>query len=150
MRCMHAAILFVVAGTGFAQEKIPVRYGIEADPDRYPQKTAKDALRSVLKAIESRRVEYLLAHLAEPAFVDQRVKDLGGRFEVMVQETAKKLDADPESLRELRRILSDGEWQEQGDIASAKVADVRGKMVFLKRIGNRWFLENRTRPAKDS
>jgi len=139
----------VAASTAAGQEKIPPRYNVEADVDRLSQKTPQDALRSLLKAIESKRVDYALAHIAEPAFVDQRVKDVGGRFEVMVQETTRKLDADPESIRELRKFLTDGEWQDQGDTASAKCKDVRGKQVYFKKIGNRWFFENRTTPAKE-
>ena len=108
-----------------------------------------ETLRSVFRAIEARRVDYVLAHLAEPAFVDKRVCDLGGRFDAMVRETVQKLDADPESVRELRRFLSDGAWKVEGDAASATSKEVRGKMVFLRKAGTRWFLENRTAPAKD-
>lgn len=145
-----ACVLAIVLASAVAgQDKIPPRYGVEADVDRLPQKTPQDTLRSLLKSIDGKRVDYVLAHLADPAFVDQRVKDTGGRFEVMVQETARKLDADPESIRELRKFLTDGEWQDQGDSASAKAKDVRGKMVYFKKIGNRWYFENRTTPAKD-
>src|SRR4051812_8174040 len=96
-----ALVLLPLAATGRAQtepeKKIPPRFGVEVDFDRFPQATPKEALRSVLKAIEARKFDYLLAQLAEPTFVDKRVKELGGRFELMVKETAQKLDADPES-----------------------------------------------------
>src|SRR4051812_42222355 len=147
MKRFALAVLLVSFAAVSAEDKIQVRYKIEADNDLYPQKTAQDTLRSVLKAIDARRIDYVLAHLADPAFVDQRVKDVGSRFDVMVQETTRKLDADPEMLRELRRFLADGEWQEQADAASVKCKEVRGKMVYFKKIGNRWFLENRTTPA---
>ena len=131
-----------------AEEKIKPRYGVEAI-DKYGQKTPKDTLRSVLAAIEAKRVDYVLAHLADPAFVDERVKQTGGRFEIMVKETTQKLDADPESLRELRKFLSDGEWKEDGNNTSANCPDVKGKQVYLKKIGDRWFFMNRVKPAKD-
>src|ERR1700730_2098422 len=82
-----------------ADEKIKPRYGVEAN-DSYKQGKPAETLRSVLAAIEAKKVDYVLAHLADPAFVDERVKQTGGRFEVMVKETTQKLEADPESLRE--------------------------------------------------
>ena len=149
MKCTVLTIVLLVMPTVSAQEKAPARFNIESDLDRLSQKTAKDTLRSVLTAIEAKRINYVLAHLADPVFVDQRVKDTGGRFEVMVQETTKKLDSDAESLPELRKFLTDGEWKEEETTASASCKDVRGKMIYFKKIGNRWFLENRTSPAKD-
>jgi hypothetical protein len=143
-----ALALVLTGGIVGAQEKIPPRFNIDADVDQFPQKTPQDTLRSVLKAIEAKRVNYLLAHLADPAFVDQRVKDVGGKFEIMVQETTKKFDADPESLRQMRKFLTDGEWKEDGNVASASSKEVRGKSMYFKKIGNRWFLENRKEAGK--
>jgi len=150
MKRIVLSIVGVMAPMVMAQERIPPRYNIESDIDRLPQKTPKETLRSVLAAIEAKRINYVLAHLAEPTFVDQRIKDTGGRFDVMVQETTRKLEADAESLRELRKFLTDGEWKDEETTASASCKDVRGKMVYFKKIGNRWFLENRTSPAKDA
>lgn len=133
-----------------AEKKIAPRFGVDADLDRYPQATAKDALRSVLKAIEAKKFDYLLAHLADPKFVDDRVKDAGGKFEVMVRETARKFERDPEAFRVLRKFLSDGTWPaDPGDAVEVKCESVRGQQLFLKKIGNRWFLENRTRADKE-
>jgi hypothetical protein len=125
--------------------KPTTRYNIEVDLDNYPQATPKDALASVIKAIERKRVEYLLAHLTDPDFVDQRVKDLGGKFPELVREATVKLIDDPEALRKLRRIEKDGEWEMAEGKASAKVKDVR-EQAFLRKVGERWFLENRTEP----
>lgn len=127
-------------------EKVPPRFNVAVDPDVYPQKTPKDTVRSVLKAIEAKKFDYLLAQLAEPEYVDQFVKDAGGKFADAVRIVADKHDRDPETARQLRQFLSDGEWTEDGDTASAKAADVGGRHVFLKKIGDRWFLLNKTRP----
>lgn len=145
---MRAAVvcLLVVAGASLAQEKIAPRYGIEADTDRYAQKSAKDTLRSVLQAIEAKKIDYLLAHLAEPSFVDERVKQTGGKFEVMVQETTAKLNADPESIRTLRDLLSSGEWKEEAETASVAKAGMNGKSAHFRKIGTRWYFENRQKP----
>jgi hypothetical protein len=153
MRCALAVCaLIIAAGLGLSQQArpdvIPPRYGIDADLVTYPQATPKDDLRSVLKAIDARRIDYMLAHLADPEFVDQRVKDLGGRFENLVRVTTENLADDPESVRDLRRYLSDGDWQEGGDAASVGHKDIKGRQAFFRKIGTRWFLENRRKPAK--
>jgi hypothetical protein len=146
------ALVFFVGGLASAQEKIAPRFGVEADTDRFPQKSARDTLRSVLGAIEAKRVDYVLAHLAEPAFVDERVRQVGGRFEVMVRETTAKLQADPESVRDLRRLLAEGTWVEEDATASVSLKDLPGRSAFFKKLGTRWFFENRqtTPPAKGS
>ena len=81
MRCL--ALLLVLAvhlPVGLAQDKEPSptnRYGIALNLRAYPQATPKETLASVLQAIEQKRFDYLMAQLAEPSFVDERVKQAG-------------------------------------------------------------------------
>src|SRR5439155_9853990 len=106
------------------QEAIPRRYGIEANLRDYPQETPKETLASVLRAIERGRINYLLAHLADPAFVDQRVKEVyGGDFEELVRETTGKLSDNPAAVKELQRFLKEGEWEGGDTTASAKLKE---------------------------
>ena len=141
------AVAVAVAGVS-AQEAKPekpvIRYGVEPELERYPQTTPKDALRAVLKAINDGHVHYLLAQLTDPEFVDLRVKDRGGKFDKVVEETKSLYAADPEKVRTLRRFLVDGEFEEMGDAAAVKLKDVKSRAVFLKRMAGRWYLENRT------
>src|SRR5262245_55933096 len=65
-------VLLLVSLPGRAGEG--KRYGVTRDAKSYPQASAKEALASVLKAIRDRKFDYLVAHLADPAFVDDRVK----------------------------------------------------------------------------
>jgi hypothetical protein len=145
-------LVLLTAGPGVTRQgrsSAPVpRYGIDADLETYPQASAKDALRSALKAIDAHRIDYMLAQLADPEFVDKRVQELGGRFENLVRVTTANLADDPESVRELRRFLSEGEWQESGDTAAVGHKEVKGRQAFFKKIGNRWYMENRRKPAK--
>jgi hypothetical protein len=46
--------------------KSTTRYGIQPNVELYPQSTPKEALGSVLKAIDAGRLPYLLAQLADP------------------------------------------------------------------------------------
>jgi hypothetical protein len=137
-------------GGACAQEKEkdtkpPRRYGVEADLERFPQDTREHALASVLKAIDQRKVEYLLAQLADPQFVDKRVQGYGGNFDEMVRETTAKLTNEPETVRQLRRFAEEGEWEGDEETATVKLKDVKDQ-VFLRHAGTRWFLENRKQP----
>ena len=79
---------------------------------------------------------------------DARIEaELGGRFENLVRVTTESLTDDPESVRDLRRFLADGEWQESGEAASVKHKEVKGRQAFFRKMGSRWFLENRRKPS---
>jgi hypothetical protein len=130
-----------------AQETAPRRYGIEANLRDYPQESPKETLASVLRAIDRRRINYLLAQLADPAFVDKRVKEVyGNDFEELVRETTHKLSDNPAEVKQLARFLKDGEWEGGDTTASVKLKDVKDRQVFFHKIGPRWYLENRQKP----
>jgi hypothetical protein len=119
------------------------RYGIEPNLELYPQSKPEETLASVLQAIERKRITYLLAHLADPDFVDNRVKKVyGGDFDEMVKETTTKLAGNPDSVKELHRFLTEGEWERGENKASASLKDIKDRKVYMRRIGKRWFLEN--------
>jgi hypothetical protein len=121
------------------------RYGIEPDLETFPQKTPQEALGSVIRAIDDRRIDYLLAQLALPEYVDDRVKRVhGGRFEAMVEETTAKLNSDLGVVKKLRRFLNEGTWEVEGANASARLKDVPDR-VFLRSIDGRWFFDNSRR-----
>jgi hypothetical protein len=130
-------------GRSHAQAKSDRRFGIDYEPDNYSQKTAKEALASVVRAIDARKVDYLLAQLADPAYVDKRVQDLDGNFRKLVNEMTDRLASDPTTLKELKRFASEGEWEEGEDSATARLKDVKTRAVFFKKIDNRWYFENR-------
>jgi hypothetical protein len=125
------------------------RYGVVLNIRRYPQATPKETLASVLQAIDDQRIDYLLAHLADPSWVDERVKRLGGSFEDAVKETRTKLADNAEAVKELRRFLREGEWNAGEANASVTLKDVKDRMVFFRKIENRWYLENRQQPPKE-
>jgi hypothetical protein len=118
------------------------RYGIQADLKAYPQATPKEALASVLKAIDAKRIDYLLAQLADPDWVDKRVKGNGGSFTEVVEETTAQLIGDPGPAKLLRRFLKDGTWNVGDTRASVRLKDVEER-VYLHKVDGRWFLENR-------
>lgn len=142
------AILALPLGESPAQApaKTDRRYNVEYDPDNYSQKTAKEALSSVIKAMDGRKIDYLLAQLADPSFVDKRVQAHGGNFKEFVRQTAERLNSDPTLLRELKRFANEGMWEEADDVTTVRLKDVKARAVFLKKIENRWYLEDRQKP----
>ena len=132
------------------------RYGLEYSPTLYPQKSPKDAMNSVMKALDARRTDYLLAHLTDPTFVDKRVVEYKQRFTKgedaaktllaftrLIDETEGHFRADPPLLRELRVFVREAEWEEKEDGAVGTAKAVPARKVFLKRVGDRYFMENR-------
>jgi hypothetical protein len=138
----------VLLSSAQAQETdAPRRYGIIAKLDTYPQATAKEALASVITALENRRFDYLLAQLTDPSFVDKRVKDVyDGNFDEFVRETTTKLNDNPATLKELKRFLKEGEWEGEDASATAKLKDIKDRQVFMKKVGKRWYFENKQKP----
>jgi hypothetical protein len=159
MRAVSLVLLNLVAvGVALAQEgSAGKRYGVELQADRYPQKTPQEALQSVLKAIDNQRVFYLLAHLADPAFVDERVRDIKKQaglkgpeaaqdlvaFDQLVKEVSAHFREDPSLIRELRRLAKEGEWQAGDDKASARLKSNPNRRAFFRKLDDRWFLENK-------
>jgi hypothetical protein len=152
------AVLTVLAGVacaavvaaGEAKEPAPAkRHGVEADLKAYPQATPKEALASVVKAVEDKRIDYLVAQLTDPVFVDRRVKDTAGDFDGLVKEATAKLVDDPGPARQLQRLLKDGDWDVQDERASVRLKDARDRWCYFRKADGRWFLENRSRPETD-
>src|SRR5207248_7624420 len=99
---MRAAVILgvfvVLVGSAPAQKKDEPpakRHGVEPDLDGYPQTTPKDALRSMIRAADAGRFDYLVAQLADPDWVDGRVKVLGS-FERLMQGVRDNFANNPE------------------------------------------------------
>ncbi|HVS37492.1 MAG TPA: hypothetical protein VMS17_18155 [Gemmataceae bacterium] len=132
------------AGLWAADGAPSTRYGLEVDLKMYPQSTPKECLGSVLKAAESGRSDYLAAQLADPQFIDDRVKMLfGGDFRELVKDVQARLD--PAAVKQLHRFFSDGEWTADADAASVHLKDDDDRAVFFRKIDGRWYMENRTK-----
>ena len=94
---------------GDDKSKDSTRFGVPLDLAIYPQSKPSDAMASVLKAIDNKRLDYLAAQLADPAFIDARVKVFGGRFQDQVDDLRARLD--PSTVKLLNRYARDGEWR---------------------------------------
>ncbi len=151
MRAYVLVLVTLACGSGVPaqafQERRPApRYGIEPNLEDFPQKTPQQALGSVLKAFRDGKIDYLAAQLADPAYVDARVRKVhGGRFEDFVREIREKHANDPGTVKRLERYLAEGTWESEGAVASARLKDAPER-VYLRKVNGRWYLENRNRP----
>lgn len=153
-------VVFVIGAFSYAQEpakkKTPPRYAYEVDEVTYPQKTPAEAMASIVKAIDRRNFDYLIAQMADPLYVDYWVeqykkevkqgKEEGKRFlgfEKLVRETATYYQNDPLIARDLRIFAKDAKWEEREDLAIGTVETVPARKVYLRKYGERWFLENK-------
>ena len=154
------ALIFLCAFSTAQDEVKPkkavLRFGFIVDEITYSQKTPKDALKSIVTALDRNRTDYMLAQLADPAYVDYWVerfkqdfalgKEEGRRllaFDRLTRETAKYFENDPLIVKELRVFSKQAEWKVEDNIAVGTVDTIPARKVFLKKIGERWFIENR-------
>jgi hypothetical protein len=144
-------------GQGAGGDKPVIRYRIDANFEKYPQNEPRQALASVVKALEAGQYEYLLAHLADPAFVDKRVEEYKAQikqklaedgktllaFDRLANETREHFKEDPGTVRELLLFAKSGDWETKDANAEARVKTIPARRVFMKKIDNRWYLEDR-------
>lgn len=123
------------------------RYGIGADLTAFPQDTPQKTLGSVLKAVETKKWDYLVAQLADPEFVDERIKRVfGGKFADQVEDTQARLD--PFVLKQMRRFLDKGAWTIKGSAAVVRLPAPERKVVRFRQKDGRWFLEHPSQPPR--
>ena len=156
---MVALVLIVSAraeGQAGDKGKAIRRFGIDLDTKSFPQSNPKEALGSVVKAISDNRIDYLLAFLADPEFVDKHVakyanqldpslkqaSKVNAAFDRLVKETTENFLDDPSKVKELKRFLADGEWDEGKSAFTLR--NLKARSVFMKRLPNeRWVLLDR-------
>jgi hypothetical protein len=148
-----AALFFVSSLVAQTQEG--ARYGYDILENKYPQKSPEDALASVIKTIETKKFEYLMAQLADPAYVDKKVeeykKPVTGKeesrtllaFDRLARETAKYFQDDPILVKDLKRFAKEGMWKTEAAMAVCTLKAFPGRQVFMRKVRNRWFLENK-------
>lgn len=138
-----STILFCLAAPVHA-EPLASRFGVPPDPKSFPQATAKEALASVVKAVELKRFDYLLAHLSDPEWVETRLETSAGGFKELVQETAEKFDGP--SVKLLQKFLKDGEYETLDASATVRLKSNKDRVVRLKKHDKRWHFQNAYRP----
>ena len=99
MRKSLAIAVLLAAWPAAAQEPsgpIQPRYGVVAAPEAYPQRTPREALLSAARAIERGKVDYLVAHVIDPRFIDARVT---ARARLIEEDIERQLRAERDAQR---------------------------------------------------
>ncbi len=94
--------------------------------------------------------------MADPLYVDYWVerykdevaqgKDIGKRlfaFERLARETSAYYQNDPLIVKDLRIFAKEAKWDEKDDLAVGTVETIPARKVYLRKLGERWFLENK-------
>src|SRR5262249_4898463 len=87
----------------------------------------------------AKRADYIVAQLADPQFVDRRVKETG-HDELLAEATAKLVD-DPGAAKQLRALLEKGTWEKEGATATVGLKEGSDRTVTFVRSEGRWFLQ---------
>lgn len=150
MRLMMAMLLVLGCGVLAAGQGVRfTRYNVDYDSNSFSQETPKQALNSVIRALSEKRVDYLLAQLSDPEFVDNQVRRVfAGKFDELVKAVRTKITNDPDVMKNLVRFSKEGEWQSGDTTASVKLKDMR-EQVFFRRIDNRWYFQNQKNAAPE-
>lgn len=64
-------------------------------------------------------------------------------FKQLVRDVQDKLTDDPEAIKELRRFFRQGAFSDGDAAVRVGLPDVKDRAVFLRKVGDRWFVENR-------
>lgn len=64
-------------------------------------------------------------------------------FKLFAADVADKLRDDPDTLRDFKKILREGTFADEGAGTRAEHPTVKYKALYFKKVGDRWFLENR-------
>jgi hypothetical protein len=69
-------------------------------------------------------------------------------YPLLVSDVKERLADDPQVMKDLRRFYREGTFDESGRVT---LPDIKDRAVYLKKIGDRWFMENRQTdgPAKE-
>jgi hypothetical protein len=83
----------------------------------------------------------------DPAAFAKRVEEEATwrGYRQLVNEIGERFREDPAHLRDLQRYLRDGETTIAENAAKIEIRKEPGKALYFRKVGNRWFIEDRTR-----
>ena len=64
-------------------------------------------------------------------------------FKQLVRDVNDKILDDPESFRDMRKLFSDGKFEDIETGAKVTHPAVKDRALYFRKVGDRWFLENR-------
>jgi hypothetical protein len=81
-------LVLVVTPVAIAQQaaKDERQFGISLNSDFYPQDSPKNTMTSLIRALDKERYDYIVAHLLNPAYVDEQLRAAAPTFENEARE----------------------------------------------------------------
>jgi hypothetical protein len=74
-------------------------------------------------------------------------------FRQLIRDLEEKVLSDPQSMRDMKKLLKEGKFEDIETGAKVTHMDVKDRALYFRKIGDRWFLENRQEdqaaPKKD-
>lgn len=117
------------------------RYGIALDEESFPQNSPENLRKSLSKALNSDKIEYMVAHLADPLFIDKNIREVHeGDFAKQVAETREKLKNGLKSPLEF--LLKEGKLTTSEKSASLKDPTLKDGSISMKLENSKWYMEN--------
>ena len=74
------------------------------------------------------------------ALIVERSRELA--FKQLVRDVEEKLLADPQALKDMKKLLKDGTFVDTETGAKVTHMDVKDRALYFRKIDNRWFLQN--------
>lgn len=68
-------------------------------------------------------------------------------FRAAIDEVRRKFAADTSIIPEMRQYLREGDFTVTGDAAKVTLKGVKGKAIYLTKVNDRWFIEDRKEEA---
>src|SRR5262245_51917021 len=105
------ALLLTLSPVAVAQIKEERRLDVRLNTEIYPQGKAKDALQSLLRALDKERYDYIIAHLLEPAYINDQLRITAPYYEKLAAARVASEDLlrkgfDPDFIRARQRDLA--------------------------------------------
>jgi hypothetical protein len=83
----------------------------------------------------------------EPFAEAVRQEALSRAFRLAARDIGANLVENPDHLKDFRRFWREGTFIEGGDTASVTLKDVKDRQVSFRKVGSRWYIEDRKQPA---
>ena len=149
-RCFARKLLVLAPALGQNREPPPPpRYGIDADLDALPARLAQGRPGVRPQGDRRRRFDYVVAQLADPDFVDKQVAGRRRQVRWVRRPMTDRLTDDPEPSGNCGGSRRKANSNVTGDAAIVSHKDVKGRQVYLRKIGSRWFLEDRQKAGRN-
>jgi hypothetical protein len=110
---------------------------------------AVEANLAALRDFQQKNLDKVLPEARVPADADKfrervSINAKAAAFKQLVRDVQDKFTEDPEVLKAMRLFRSGGNFPEAaGDVAKIGHAEIKDRSLFIRKIADRWYVENR-------